>query len=143
VVAFQTCGNHVFRQMNTRAFVGLVVVLASVASDFNRFGLRENRALFPVIVGNVAGYIDAHGKVVVQPRFQKAFPPAEGYARVIDGIQTRFLDVHTFKMIPGNFEAASDFSEGLAAVKVEGRWGYIDRAGGHNSPAIFGCRRVP
>ena len=31
--------------------------------------------------------------------------------------------------IAQQYEAADDFSEGLAAVKIKGRWGYIDKAG--------------
>lgn len=41
----------------------------------------------------------------------------------------RFIDKTGQAAFPGEFEAATDFSEGLAAVKVKGKWGYVDRNG--------------
>src|SRR5437762_5550765 len=38
-----------------------------------------------------------------------------------------FIDNRGKIIIPPRFEAAQPYSEGLAAVKREGRWGYIDR----------------
>lgn len=42
---------------------------------------------------------------------------------------TGFIDRAGRFAIPPTFEAASNFSEGYAAVRIEGRWGYIDTAG--------------
>ena len=40
-----------------------------------------------------------------------------------------FLDHTGQEIIPAHFENALDFSEGLAAVKINGLWGFIDTAG--------------
>jgi hypothetical protein len=40
-----------------------------------------------------------------------------------------FINDHGKIVIPARYEGALPFSEGLAAVRHEGRWGYIDRSG--------------
>jgi hypothetical protein len=72
-------------------------------------------------------YIDRRGEVVLKPEsgiaqdFQEGFARVEGKDYSIDGSGKILADAH--------FDDAEDFSEGLAAVKVKGRWGYIDRQG--------------
>ena len=39
--------------------------------------------------------------------------------------------------MPVIYEAALDFSEGFAAVKVHGKWGFIDLAGDVVIPAVY------
>jgi len=39
--------------------------------------------------------------------------------------------------IPPQYDDARDFSEGLAAVRVGGKWGYIDRSGKMVIPPRF------
>lgn len=42
---------------------------------------------------------------------------------------TGFINRAGHFAIPPRFEAASDFNEGYASVRIDGRWGYIDTAG--------------
>ncbi len=48
-----------------------------------------------------------------------------------------FLDLKGAFAIPAQFEAARDFSEDLAAVRSQGRWGYIGRDGNFVIPPQF------
>jgi hypothetical protein len=94
------------------------------------------------------GYIDRNGKIVITPRFDDAYPFSEGLARVNiggrqewsgDGPQARltmieggkwgYIDPSGKLVIPAFFDWASDFSEGLAAVKMDEAWGYADQSG--------------
>src|SRR5256885_2208062 len=64
-----------------------------------------------------------------------------------DGSGWGFIDSRGKNAIAPRFESVLPFSEGLAAVKREGRWGYIDRKGnGSNSLSLpdrpeFSARR--
>lgn len=40
-------------------------------------------------------------------------------------------------IIAARFQDAGDFSEGLAAVKIEGKWGYVDKDGQMVIPPAF------
>ena len=80
------------------------------------------------------GYINKQGKIAIAPQFYQAYPFREGIARVQLFIKNRlrsgFIDrmgkivfTHTYA------SEARDFSEGLAAVKIDQKWGYINRQG--------------
>jgi hypothetical protein len=84
------------------------------------------------------GYIDHSGKWQIDPRFivQSAF--SEGRAFVsMDGEAFGFIDFTGNFVIPPIFRPCRHFSEGLAAVRIDERWGYIDRDGGMVIPACF------
>jgi hypothetical protein len=77
------------------------------------------------------GYIDSHGKVVIQPIYHKAFNFSEGLARVNQGKATGYINTKGELVIPYRFSQTSDFSEGMAAVSlsVGGKYGFIDTSG--------------
>jgi hypothetical protein len=51
-----------------------------------------------------------------------------------DGLGERYGYIDNFgtEVIPPSFEDARAFSEGLAAVKIGGKWGYLAPDGGQN-----------
>lgn len=63
--------------------------------------------------------------------------------------QWGFVDTQGAWVIPAQFEAARDFSEGMAAVQRDGLWGYIDEKGrmvispGFNEAGDFGQGLAP
>ena len=113
--------------------------------------------LHPVKQADKWGYADASGRMVIAPEFKDARPFSEGLAAVyveinppskigfIDsrGVRTSkpaqrkwgFIGQDGTMVIPPQFEAVGDFSEGLAAASLAVRrsdsdtWGYIDRQG--------------
>ena len=103
--------------------------------------------LFLVKVDGKWGYIDAAGKVVIQPRFDEAYGFSEGLAcaniggawvptkieggstTVFQGGQWGFIDATGKFVIEMKAAEVKNFSEGLAAVKIGDKWGYIDRSG--------------
>ena len=85
-------------------------------------------------VGDRTGYINKAGKVVVKPIY--GFDCGdfhEGLARVQIGLgisgKVAYIDSTGKMIIPTQFEAGTDFAEGLAAVQVKKKWGFIDRTG--------------
>lgn len=97
------------------------------------------------------GYIDKSGKIVIKPQFSHAGEFSEGLAMVQvdvgpEDAKVGYIDKAGNLAIPPRFDDNStsdlsevfiytssisdrDFSEGLAAVKLNGRWGYIDHTG--------------
>lgn len=98
--------------------------------------------LAPVQMEGRWGYIDRRGKLAIPARFFEARTFSQGYAAVLEGetwrfidTQGRFLKINTpadskIASLPeGVFEDVRDFKEDRAAVKVAGKWGYLDRKG--------------
>lgn len=118
----------------------------------------ENAGVFaenlaPVKLGGYWGYIDRQGKLVIPARFDEARAFSQGYAAVLKGKTWRFIDPHGRFLtmnsptpIKGSmitpfpeatFEDVRDFKEDRAAVKIAGKWGYLDRKGTLGVPPIY------
>lgn len=78
------------------------------------------------------GYINKRGEFVVPPSFNIGFARdfSEGVAAVsMDGKKWGFINTKGVVVIKAQFEKAASFSEGLAKVKVDGKYGFIDKLG--------------
>jgi len=116
----------------------------------NVFGRTEGWDLF-----RLAGYIDHTGKFVIETRLtENAESFSEGVAAFQPGVATPgnakwgYLDKTGKWAIKPQFEIATDFSEGLAAVEVSTgkepsqkeptyKWGYIEHSGNFAIPPQF------
>ena len=84
------------------------------------------------------GFIDVQGQMVIEPRYDQVWDFSEGLARVTAGARLQssgwrggqwwHMD-KAGKTITGPFAHAYSFSAGLAAVAVDGKYGYVDRRG--------------
>ncbi len=76
------------------------------------------------------GYVDpsTHGWVV-QPQFVKAWNFSEDRAMVFDGEKYGFLDRSFNLVVPYIYDDAYRYSNGMATVCRNGRWGAINMAG--------------
>jgi hypothetical protein len=120
----------------------------------NIFGRTEGWDLF-----RRAGYIDHTGKIVIGPRLaENANSFSGGVAAFQPGVATPgkakwgYLDKTGKWAIKPQFEIATDFSEGLAAVEVSTgkepghkeptyKWGYIEHSGNFAiAPQFFAAR---
>ncbi len=90
-------------------------------------------ALFPVQINAQWGYIDRAGKIVISPRFDKAWSFSEGLARVQSGgDETAWGFINAkglFVIPPKRIMVVPEFSEGLVMVYVQGNKGFMDRTG--------------
>jgi hypothetical protein len=84
---------------------------------------------FPVVQDSLWGFIDAVGTVVIEPRFERAWPFSEGLALVRSEGRYGYVDSAGAFTIPAQFSDAWFFSGGLAPVERDGQWVYIDATG--------------
>lgn len=81
---------------------------------------------------HVHGYIDTTGQMVLEIRYESAvpYPFSEGVAAATDdSYKAGYIDRSGEWVIEPRFDAAYGFSEGFAAVSVDGRYGFIDHSG--------------
>lgn len=122
---------------------GRAVIPKSRTMRFRCLGeFSENLA--PVEDSNYLwGYMDTAGSVVVRPQYTEAGPFREGLAMVFNEEYDKygFIDAKGTMMIQPAFSVPRElsppecgydwgnFHDGLAAVNVQGRWGYVDKTG--------------
>lgn len=104
---------------------------------------RSNvRGVFPIFVKGEAGFMDAAGMVLIEPKFLCSCFQAKTYPKWTDsasGLQLipvheirgkwGYLTIHGRWQIKPRFDEAWDFTEGLARVRVGSLWGYIEQSG--------------
>ena len=126
-----------YRDMTTGEFV--------IQPQFDN-ALYFSEGLALVLVDGKWGYINTTGEFVIKPnpQFDNAWSFSEGLAQVRVDDKLGYIDTTGKFVIRPRFYFAEDFSEGLAAVYVGGRWvelgegyrtavggkwGYVDRGG--------------
>jgi hypothetical protein len=88
--------------------------------------------LFLVKVNGKEGFIDANGKIVIEPAFEEAYPFTEGLAAVQKQGAWGFIDTTGRVVIEPQFVTVGFFSGGLATFSDKQRpdkKGYIDKTG--------------
>jgi hypothetical protein len=107
--------------------------------------------------GDQHGFVDRHGRVVVNPSFTSARGFSNGRAAVSRGGQSitedsvrsfdlggkyGFCDRQGNVVVPLGYEAVQDYSEGLAAaLTTKDGWGYLDLHGRTVIPHIYATAR--
>ena len=67
--------------------------------------------------------MDKTGSVVIQPRYDDAFPFSDGLAPVELAAKWGYVDKTGKVVIRIRYDIGHMFSEGLASVKLRGKWG--------------------
>ena len=109
--------------MRRLAFMVSPLILLAISSA------AEPPGLYPVSPGGKAGYIDRTGKVVIEPRFDKSGPFADGLGAVQLNGKWGFVDSAGIAAITPQFDEVGQFYEGLCAVRTGDKWTFIDKAG--------------
>jgi len=89
--------------------------------------------------GDVFVYLDERGESAFDGRFCGARAFSDGLAAVWRDRKYGFIDKSGTSAITPLYEVVGDFSEGLAAVKLDGReksWSFIDKTGRIVIPAV-------
>ena len=86
-----------------------------------------SEGLFPVQLKKLWGYIDINSNWVIEPTYEKAYSFQGGVAMVrIEGVWY-FIDKEGTELTnPVNYRVVKIFSDGLAKVQKDEKWGYID-----------------
>jgi hypothetical protein len=95
-------------------------------------GFRDEQSQAPG--ARKVGYIDRSGRMVIEPKYEAAYPFSEGLARVVSGKNgpNGYIDTDGNLVIQDpafDISRSQPFAEGLAAVSVQGRYGFIDKTG--------------
>lgn len=94
------------------------------------FNFSEGLALFKSTDGKF-GFIGEDGKYVVNPIYKDASSFSEGLACVVmENGKPQFIDKNNkILFIVDKAEYCFGFKEGLARIKVKGKWGFVDKTG--------------
>lgn len=83
--------------------------------------------------GGYFGLMDAKGDMITKEQYIGIGGTSEGLCIVVmrkNTIKSGYIDVKNGnEVIPPQFDGVRPFSEGLAAVQIEGKWGYINKQG--------------
>jgi len=115
--------------------IGLASLTASAIGD------QKAACGYPINKEGKWGYIDASGKIIIEPRFDWARTFREGLAAVEVGGKWGFVDSGGKVVIPARFDEVQDFSEGLCAALRGGKWGFIEKTGTFRGPRRYECAR--
>jgi len=86
-------------------------------------------------VNGKSGYIDKQGNVVIAFKYAPSGSGSfsEGLAPVIESLAKgnyfSYIDREGNKIIDSKYTFARSFSEGLASVEINGKWGFINKQG--------------
>ena len=88
------------------------------------------------------GFIDIRGEPVIEfDEPCKSYRFSEGLASVWSSLEddplAGYINTCGEMVIPPLFDYGSTFTEGYAAVQVDGKWGFIDRAGRYTVPPVY------
>lgn len=119
-----------------KRFLNLSVLIISLLL-FQQCGLFDSNTkstpeiFYPVLVSGQWGYINQLGQVTIEPQFQIAGNFSAGFAPVRYQWRWAFVNTEGELEIDGNgvFQNTDFFSEEIAAVRVEGRVGFLDNSG--------------
>lgn len=83
-----------------------------------------------VYKSGLAGLLSSEGGTVISFKdcIQEIYSFSEGYFHVKKDQQHGFVDTYGRLRIANRYEQATDFSDSLAAIKLRGKWGLIDRS---------------
>lgn len=96
------------------------------------------KRLYTVFQNGKVGFIDEKGTLLIKSAYKRATYFKEGFAIVsFDDDKRFYINEAGRKLNAPEFEEAWMFSDGLAAVRIKGKWGYIDRKGKLAIPAKF------
>jgi len=111
-----------------------IVMLINKVGDKLTFPEKINIALYVneglvVIRVEKYGFSNLNGKIVIEPKYDKAICFSEGLAAVKLGKQWGYVDKNGKIIIEPQFDSWGLFTEGLLAASINGKWGYIDKTG--------------
>lgn len=99
-----------------------------------------SEGLAAVHEGKRSGFIDRSGRMVFEAPFDVSWGFHEGLALVKSNLKMMYLDRSGRRLKTPPLDDNSrggNFSEGLAAVEIGGKWGFIDKSGALAIPAIY------
>src|SRR5688572_12264455 len=121
----------------------VVFVIALLVTPVSLQQQVTQKKLFPVVQADKFGFIDEHGRLVIEPQYGGSLYGGASFSEGLAAVRTSdgwvYINQSGEIVLRTNFDSAGSFSEGLAAVGVAktraGRtphdlqWGFIDKTG--------------
>lgn len=85
--------------------------------------------LYPIQIGDFAGYIDELGHIKIAPQFDEAGEFSDGLAVVNKNDSVYYINKENVNPFEKYYLNAYSFRNGIAAVKENGKWYFINRQG--------------
>jgi hypothetical protein len=139
--------------------VVFLIILTGFIFLYKKQGTEQNNALpdegdiypnalYPVRVNGKWGYMNRKMEIVIQPKFAGASDFVEGMASVekevaINGdkneikLLTGIIDTTGAQVVDFKYERIGEFSEGMAVVQKEGKFGFVDKSGKEVIPLMY------
>jgi len=89
----------------------------------------DSNELYPLQIGNLFGYVNKAGSVVIEPRFNLAFFFEGNVARVHINYKWGVIDKTGRFVIEPQYQEIGPFRDGLACVRKDGKVGFINEKG--------------
>ncbi|SFI77353.1 WG containing repeat-containing protein [Paenibacillus sp. UNC496MF] len=118
---------------------GRFVIKPQFQTKTGQFGPSFKQGISPVMRDGKIIYINKKGQQIFQNlRVTAARPFQEGLSLVMaDDEVMGYIDTSGHYVITPQFTHADSFSEGLAEVEINGKWGFINKKGALVIPAIY------
>jgi hypothetical protein len=129
-------GNRVLRIVVSVCCVCLLAAVAGAAEPLKKSEgvivhlLKFSEGVAGIYIKGKWGFVDAAGKMLIEPLFHEVRHYHEGYAPVKLDKKWGLIDKKGRYVVNPRFdEGMGEFSQGLVAVKKGGSWGFIDSKG--------------
>jgi hypothetical protein len=137
----------VFQKRSWLLILLLLALVGAIAFPIIHISKTEN--LYPIDSSYGYGYMNQVGELVILPQFDRAEKFSEGFAPVKVNKKWGFINLKGQISISPQYDMvgesispydekpdrndynnySSSFSEGLAGVKLKGKWGFINQSG--------------
>ncbi|MFR9071385.1 MAG: WG repeat-containing protein, partial [Paraclostridium sp.] len=96
----------------------------------------DKKLFLPILRNGKYGFIDENNNIKIKPKFKYVSERfRDGYCvvtyikRINKSVRWVFgyLDEHGYNNIFLHLDSASDFSEGLSRIKINGKYGFLDK----------------
>ncbi|WP_369765803.1 WG repeat-containing protein [Flavobacterium sp. WC2429] len=116
--------------MAKSSFILLFLVLLFISCKKGK--IVENSAVYVRVHGdNSWGFNDSKGNVVIPLGKYTFLNPIDEHKMIhaMKGNKYGYIDIHQNEIVPIIYEELDLYSEGLAAAKIKGKYGFLDRKG--------------
>ncbi len=94
--------------------------------------------MYEIKADEKCGFMDAAGRIVIEPRFESVGEPGpDGWIKIKLNGKWGYADTRGNIVLEPVYDLIMEFSEGLAAVRIDGKDGFVDREGGIVIPPQF------
>lgn len=112
-------------------------LLIFIITLFSVGNVKAQIAPFYSNVNDKYGYQDEKGNVVIEPKYDLAYPLEEGMSAVRINGKYGYINQNGKEIVTPKYDNTWKFIGGFAAVKLDNKFGFIDKNGKTVVPLIY------